>query len=166
MSLSPGSQLVCSLLFAICLMFGLWSVQLRTRDAGIVDVGWASSLGLLAIFYAATDDSSASARPWLVGLIAAIWQFICCETGYWESPKMGAIRSSDRDSAHGHPSFSWASSRFRHCSPGCFLSPSGWHSIDLGHLTGGIFADCRCGSSLLSGNHWQTHSWHSIVAIP
>ena len=75
MSLSPGSQLVCSLLFAICLMFGLWSVQLRTRDAGIVDVGWASSLGMLAIFYAATDDSSASARPWLVGLIAAIWSF-------------------------------------------------------------------------------------------
>ena len=75
MSLSPGSQLVWSLLFAICLMFGLWSVQLRTRDAGIVDVGWASSLGLLAIFYAATVDSPASPRPWLVGLIAAIWSF-------------------------------------------------------------------------------------------
>jgi len=52
----------------------LWCIQRRTHDAGIVDVGWAAILGILAIFYALAADGHGPRRI-LVGALAAIWSF-------------------------------------------------------------------------------------------
>ena len=72
MSLEPASQLALALLFAALLMIVLWCIQWRTRDAGIVDVGWSGSLGLLAMFYGTTFPHS-TPRMWIVVVIASIW---------------------------------------------------------------------------------------------
>jgi steroid 5-alpha reductase family enzyme len=38
--------------FAIVMMTALWAVQRARNDAGVVDVGWAAGLGVIAIIYA------------------------------------------------------------------------------------------------------------------
>ena len=60
--------------FVAGLMLGLWLVQRVRGDAGIVDAGWAGSLGLLALFYAALTGPEAP-RRWLVAGLAAVWAF-------------------------------------------------------------------------------------------
>ena len=57
---------------AMSLMSLLWVVERLRTNANIVDVGWAASMGLAAIFLAVTTPSE-NARPWLVGGVAAIW---------------------------------------------------------------------------------------------
>ena len=57
---------------AAAVMLGLWLLQLRTRDATLVDVGWTANLGLLAVFYAVGADG-APQRRWLVALLAGAW---------------------------------------------------------------------------------------------
>ena len=74
MNLDAGSQLIVSALFAIGIMFALWIVQLRTQDAGIVDVGWSASLGLNSLFYLMAQ-SVPSSRTLLVASLASIWSF-------------------------------------------------------------------------------------------
>jgi len=56
------------------MMAALWLVQRRTRDAGIVDVGWAAGLGVLALLYAALVDGDPLRRA-LVAVLAAAWSF-------------------------------------------------------------------------------------------
>lgn len=51
----------------------LWGVQIRTRDAALSDVGWAASLGGLAVFYAAALDVGWAPRRWLVAALAGGW---------------------------------------------------------------------------------------------
>ena len=46
-------------LAAILGMSVLWLVQRRTGNAGVVDVGWAAMIGLLAIVYALLADGTA-----------------------------------------------------------------------------------------------------------
>lgn len=53
-------------------MFVLWLIQMRTRNAGLVDVGWAAGLGLAAIFAAATGAGE-SERRLLIGAMGGIW---------------------------------------------------------------------------------------------
>ena len=72
MSLEPALQLGLALFFASMLMLLLWCIQWRTRDAGIVDVGWSASLGFLAIFYGITLPDG-TWRTCLVAVIASIW---------------------------------------------------------------------------------------------
>jgi len=55
-------------------MLGLWVVQWRTRDAGVVDVGWAACLGLSACFCALSGAGDPSRRL-LIGLMGGIWGF-------------------------------------------------------------------------------------------
>lgn len=77
--LSPTSQL----LYAVALMFVVmcvtWVIQRLTKDAGVVDVAWAGSLGVLAFLYWATlnTDSPKSllSRPGIIALLAAGWSF-------------------------------------------------------------------------------------------
>jgi len=57
---------------AAVLMGILWLVQRRTGDAGVVDVGWASGLGLAAVAQAALSDAPAERRL-LVGALAGTW---------------------------------------------------------------------------------------------
>jgi steroid 5-alpha reductase family enzyme len=74
MTFDSTSQLVIAAGVATSFMFGLWLIQLVTRDAGIVDVGWSGTLGLIAIFYGFTLTDRSS-RSWLVMLLAAVWSF-------------------------------------------------------------------------------------------
>jgi steroid 5-alpha reductase family enzyme len=54
------------------LMFVLWLVHLPMKNASIVDVGWAGSLGILAIVYALRAPGDAT-RAWVIASMAAIW---------------------------------------------------------------------------------------------
>jgi steroid 5-alpha reductase family enzyme len=57
---------------ALVVMLALWLIQLRTRNAGIVDVGWAGITGGLAVLYAVLADG-APPRRLLLGLLGALW---------------------------------------------------------------------------------------------
>ncbi len=71
--MGPVPALLWGALGASAFLTVLWAVQLRTRDAGISDFGWAASLGGLAIFYAFTLDAGWEPRRWLVASLAGAW---------------------------------------------------------------------------------------------
>jgi steroid 5-alpha reductase family enzyme len=54
------------------MMFALWVVHLLIRNAAIVDVGWATALATLAIFYAVKGPGY-SARKWAIATMAGFW---------------------------------------------------------------------------------------------
>jgi steroid 5-alpha reductase family enzyme len=54
------------------LMTILWVVQRVRGDAGVVDVGWAAGLGLLAVLYALIGDGAPAYRL-LVAVLAGLW---------------------------------------------------------------------------------------------
>ncbi len=54
------------------LMFVLWLIQLRTLNAGIVDIGWTLSLGFLAALYGWLGSGSAVQR-WTIAAMVGIW---------------------------------------------------------------------------------------------
>ena len=56
------------------LMAALWAVARARRDAGIVDVGWAAGLGMLALLHAAVSSGDPARRA-LVAAMGAIWGF-------------------------------------------------------------------------------------------
>lgn len=74
MSLDALPQLAIGFVFASSLMIVLWFIQRLTNDAGIVDVGWSGSLGVLALFYVLTLPQS-SWRSCFVAGMAVIWSF-------------------------------------------------------------------------------------------
>lgn len=51
-----------------------WLVQLKTRNASIVDALWASSVGLMSIFWALIANENL-ARSICVAILAGIWSF-------------------------------------------------------------------------------------------
>jgi steroid 5-alpha reductase family enzyme len=57
---------------AASLMLVLWIVQQATRDAGVVDVGWAAGLAILGAFHAAMSDAP-QGRRLLVGGMVTVW---------------------------------------------------------------------------------------------
>jgi len=59
---------------ALVYLTGLYAVHLRTRDAGIVDFGWVSGIGLAALFYALAADGHPGRRM-LMAIIACMWSF-------------------------------------------------------------------------------------------
>jgi steroid 5-alpha reductase family enzyme len=54
------------------LMWVLWAVQIRTRDASSVDAAWALAIGAAAVWYAASGSGDAQ-RGWLAAGLAAAW---------------------------------------------------------------------------------------------
>ena len=54
------------------MMLALWLIQLRTRNAAIVDAGWAGGLAGLAVFYAAASDGDPIRRA-LVAAMGGLW---------------------------------------------------------------------------------------------
>ena len=62
----PGAALVCSM------MFILWIIHLRIRNASIVDPGWAFGLPLVAVTYALLGHGYAQ-RKWLAAGMAVLW---------------------------------------------------------------------------------------------
>ena len=55
-------------------MLLLWLIQWRTRDAGVVDVGWAACLGAAAAFCALTGAGDPARRA-IIGVMGAVWGF-------------------------------------------------------------------------------------------
>ena len=72
MSLSVGWQLACVAGVIIPVMAALWAVQVRKRDAGVVDVGWSAGLGLAAVFCALTGEGDPTRRL-IVGALGGVW---------------------------------------------------------------------------------------------
>lgn len=70
--LEIGKLLAAGWLLAAVVMLLLWLVQTRTRNAGVVDVGWAAVTGGLAIWYAWLGEGTAE-RRWLCGMIGGFW---------------------------------------------------------------------------------------------
>ena len=70
----PLQQSSIGLALLCLLMTGLWLLQRRTRDAGIVDVAWSGGLGAMAIFIALTADGDPTRRL-LLGAVAGFWGF-------------------------------------------------------------------------------------------
>jgi steroid 5-alpha reductase family enzyme len=68
----PITLVLVAWLLMAAVMAVLWLVQRATRDAGVVDVGWAGGLGALAVLYAffAPGDPG---RRLLVGVLAGVW---------------------------------------------------------------------------------------------
>jgi steroid 5-alpha reductase family enzyme len=58
-------------------MLGAWLVQLRTRNAGIVDATWAACMGAAALFYATVGSGSLIARLG-VAMLGGAWAFRLC----------------------------------------------------------------------------------------
>ncbi|NWF54793.1 MAG: DUF1295 domain-containing protein [Syntrophaceae bacterium] len=55
-------------------MIFLYFVQRARRDAGIVDVGWAGGMGILAVFYGVMAEGDI-ARRIVLALLAGFWSF-------------------------------------------------------------------------------------------
>ena len=51
---------------------GLWLLQRRTGNAGVVDVGWSAGVGVVGVLVAALGVGWAP-RRWLVGAMIAAW---------------------------------------------------------------------------------------------
>ncbi|MEQ1910156.1 MAG: DUF1295 domain-containing protein [Vicinamibacterales bacterium] len=61
-----------SLLGAAAVMLLVWILQLRTRNAGVVDAVWALSIGALACVFAALADGW-SGRRFAIATVMALW---------------------------------------------------------------------------------------------
>jgi steroid 5-alpha reductase family enzyme len=59
---------------SIVAMSATWWLQVRTRNAGYVDVAWAALMGAAALFYGAVGIGAATPRL-LVAMLGGIWGF-------------------------------------------------------------------------------------------
>ncbi len=57
---------------ALSMMFGVWLLHIRMRNASIVDVAWSAGIGILAVLYAALGGGDPVRRA-LVALMGGIW---------------------------------------------------------------------------------------------
>jgi steroid 5-alpha reductase family enzyme len=71
---SAWGLLLVGALLASSAMAALWALQIRTRDAGIVDAAWAVLIACAAIAYALLADGAAGQRL-LAAVLASIWGF-------------------------------------------------------------------------------------------
>lgn len=55
-------------------MAALWSLHVRTRDAGVVDVAWAGLIGCCGVLYGVLAGGD-TAHRWLAALLAGVWGF-------------------------------------------------------------------------------------------
>lgn len=74
MAAGPFSLALSGWLFMAAVMFLLYFVQRARKDAGIVDVGWAAGMGLLAVFYAVTASGDLNRRV-ILAVLAGFWSF-------------------------------------------------------------------------------------------
>lgn len=72
MSPSAPQTLIFAAVAVSFAMSVTWAIQRRSGNAGIVDIVWSGSLGVLAVFYALVADGDATRRL-LLALLAGIW---------------------------------------------------------------------------------------------
>ena len=72
MNLSPLETLGLAAAIAVAAKTGAWLLQLRTRNAGLVDPIWAFTLGGLAVFIAWAGSAPGESRPALA-LMGGLW---------------------------------------------------------------------------------------------
>ncbi|MGH8442267.1 MAG: DUF1295 domain-containing protein, partial [Nevskiaceae bacterium] len=70
--MSPLAAFLATVAIVVAAKTGAWLLQLRTRNAGLVDPIWAFTLGLLAVFYAIAGSAPELTRLAL-GLMGATW---------------------------------------------------------------------------------------------
>jgi steroid 5-alpha reductase family enzyme len=70
----PTGTLLIVLAVAVIAMGATWWLQLRTRNAGYVDVVWAALMGAAALFYGAVGMGAATPRL-LVAMLGGVWGF-------------------------------------------------------------------------------------------
>lgn len=91
---------------ALGLMLALFVVQVRTRDATLVDVGWAYGVGAVGLLYAALGPGAAGHRS-LVAVLVTLW-----------SARLGthlllrALASDEEDSRYAELRRRWSGRRF------------------------------------------------------
>lgn len=71
---TPMTTVAIGAAIVAAFMFALWLFHLAMKNASIVDVGWAASLGILAIVYALRAPGS-PIRSWTIAAMAALWAF-------------------------------------------------------------------------------------------
>jgi steroid 5-alpha reductase family enzyme len=72
MSMTPLEAFLISAVIAVAAKALAWVVQLRTRNAGMVDPIWAATLATLAVFYAAVGHAPVSVRV-AIGVMGGLW---------------------------------------------------------------------------------------------
>lgn len=83
---------------ATTVMLALWALHLRSRNAAWVDVGWAGTLGLLALLYAALGAGYAPRRL-LLAVVVGLWSLrltshlIARTAGAPEDPRYAEMRA-------------------------------------------------------------------------
>lgn len=70
----PVTPLLIVFAGAVVVMIGTWWLQVRTRNAGYVDVAWAAAMGGAALFYGAVGMGAATPRL-LVAMLGGVWGF-------------------------------------------------------------------------------------------
>jgi steroid 5-alpha reductase family enzyme len=71
--MTPFQLLLVDWTVMAVVMFGLWSWQLRTQRADVVDLGWTVGVGAAAVLYALALDRGLPARRALVAVLAVAW---------------------------------------------------------------------------------------------
>jgi len=72
MILSVSALLILGAAIVMLMMFLLWLLHLRMHNAGIVDIGWAFGLGVLALLYGTLGRAPVIPRATLA-LLASLW---------------------------------------------------------------------------------------------
>lgn len=70
--MSPLNAFLSSIVIVVSAKTLAWLMQLRTRNAGLVDAIWAWTLGGLAVFYAAVGSAAQDSRI-VLGLMGGLW---------------------------------------------------------------------------------------------
>lgn len=72
--LLPSEAVGYGFIACVTVMALLWVVAVYTKDAGVVDVGWAALIGGLGLFYAVTGQGEPTRRI-VLGILAGTWGF-------------------------------------------------------------------------------------------
>ena len=71
------TPLLLVLALAFVVMVATWWLQVRTRNAGYVDVAWAGLMGTAALLYGVLGQGATTPRL-LVAILGGLWGFRLC----------------------------------------------------------------------------------------